>query len=32
VFIILRSDSFFKTVLVFWRIAGDKWLKDVTKG
>ena len=32
VFIILRSDSFFKTILVFRRVSGDKWLKDVTKG
>jgi len=32
VFIILRSDSFFKTILVLWRVPSGKWLKDVTKG
>jgi len=31
VFIVLRSDSFFKTMLVLWRVPGGKWLKDVTK-
>ncbi|MCL2565674.1 MAG: MATE family efflux transporter [Defluviitaleaceae bacterium] len=32
VFIILRIDSFFKTMLVLWRVPSGKWLKDVTKG
>ncbi|MCL2398645.1 MAG: MATE family efflux transporter [Defluviitaleaceae bacterium] len=31
VFIILRSDSVFKTILVLWRVPKGKWLKDVTK-
>ena len=32
VYIILRSEDFFKTIAVLWRVPGGKWLKDVTKG
>jgi len=31
VFIILRSDDFFKTIVVLWRVPKGKWLKDLTK-
>jgi len=31
VFIILRSEDFFKTIVVLWRVPSGKWLKDVTK-
>jgi len=30
VYIILRSEDFFKTLAVLWRVPGGKWLKDVT--
>ena len=31
VYIILRSENFFKTITVLWRVPRGKWLKDVTK-
>ena len=31
VFIIIRSDTVFKAVLVLWRVPSGKWLKDVTR-
>jgi len=30
VFIILRSDSFFKAMTVLWRVPSGKWIKNVT--
>jgi len=30
VYIILRSEDFFKTLAVLWRVPGGKWLEDVT--
>ena len=32
VFIILRSDEFFKTIIVLWRVPRGRWLRDLTKG
>jgi len=29
--IILRSEDYFKTIAVLWRVPSGKWLKDVTK-
>ncbi|MCL2843376.1 MAG: MATE family efflux transporter [Oscillospiraceae bacterium] len=31
VFLILRSEDIFKTLVVLWRIPRGKWIKDVTK-
>ena len=31
VMVILRSEDYFKTVAVLWRVPSGKWLKDVTK-
>jgi len=31
VYIILRSEDVFKSVLILWRIRSGKWIKDVTK-
>jgi len=31
VFIILRSDSFFKAMAVLWRVSSGKWIKNVTE-
>ena len=31
VFIILRSDSFFKAITVIWRVSSGKWIKNVTE-
>jgi putative MATE family efflux protein len=32
VFVILRSEDYFKTIICFWRVPKGKWLNDVTKG
>ena len=32
VFIILRSDELFKTILALWRVPRGRWLKDLTRG
>jgi len=32
VFIILRSDEFFKTIVVLWRVPSGRWLRDLTRG
>jgi len=29
VFIILRSEDFFKTIVVVWRVTRGKWIRDV---
>ena len=31
VYIVLRSENYFKAIATIWRIPGGKWLKDVTK-
>ena len=31
VYAILKSEDFFKTIIVLWRVPGGKWLRDVTR-